>query len=85
MIPKIKLRTLTTTDNVLLQAALTGAKTARQMEMVVALLQRYGASKLPDLFPRQVLPFTTELKAVLSGRAPDPHDSILDPTMMEIR
>ena len=89
MRPKIKLRTLTTTDNALLnallQSTLAEIKTAKQMGLVITLLHRYGVSKPDDLLPKQVSPFTTELKAVLAGQAPDPSDSILDPTTMEIR
>lgn len=85
MRPRIKLRTNTIQDNVLLQSALTDVKTGAQANLVIALLHRYGVSRPADLLPEQVAPFTTELKAVLSGQAPDQHDSILDPTMMEIR
>ncbi len=84
MRPKIKLRPLTT-DNVLLQEILAVVKTAKQQTLVVSLLQRYGAKRVSDLFPHQVKPFLTELKLVLCGKAPDPSDSVLDPSMMEIK
>lgn len=84
MKPKIKLRPIIT-DNVMLQSALAGVKTSDQMELVVALLHRYGAKKVSDLFPRQVPQFANELKLVLSQQAPDPNDSVLNPTMMEIK
>lgn len=84
MKPKIKLRPLVT-DNVAIKEVIDTAVTVKQREQVMALLQRYGAKRVSDLFPNQVKPFTTELKAVLSGKAPNPNDSVLDPSMMEIR
>ena len=61
------------------------ATTPEQREMVVALLQRYGAKNVVQLHPEQVVLFLEELIAVLNGEAPHPADSVLDPTMMEIR
>lgn len=84
MKPRIKLRSLAT-DNVLLQEILAVVKTAKQRALVVSLLQRYGAKRVSDLFPHQVKPFAEELKLVLYGKAPDPSNSVLDPTMMEIK
>ncbi len=84
MRPKIRIRPLAT-DNVQLNEVLTLVKTAKQQALVVSLLQRYGAKRVSDLFPPQVKPFAEELKRVLRGEAPDPRDSVLDSTMMEIR
>lgn len=84
MRPKIKLRPITT-DNVTIKEVIDAAKTAQQRAQVVALLQRHGVKRVSDLFPYQVTPFVRELKLVLNHKTPDPHDSVLDPSMMEIR
>ncbi len=80
MRPRIKLRPPNE-----LQSVLAGIKSADHREMVTILLQRYGTKRTIDLLPHQVAPFTRELKLVLSGNAPHPADSVLDPTTMEIR
>lgn len=68
-----------------LRAVLNTARTAGQQEIVRMLLQRYGVTRPADLPPNQVTPFATELRAVLAGTAPHPADSVLDPTMVEVR
>jgi hypothetical protein len=52
--------------------------------VVAVLLQRYGARRVADLLPEQVTPFTAELVAILTGAAPHPADSTLDPAIMEV-
>lgn len=85
MRPRIKLRSNIIIAAVTLQMVLGTVKTGAQANLVITLLHRYGVSRPTDLLPEQVTPFTTELKAVLAGKAPDPNDSILDPSMMEMR
>ena len=59
-----------------LSDALQAATTADEREIVTVLLQRYGARSTSDLLPEQIEPFTGELKAILSGRAPHPNDPL---------
>lgn len=72
------------TINSTLRAVLNTVHNAREREMFATLLLRYGAKRVTDLLPEQVAPFTTELQAVLHGKAPHPADSTLDPTTMEV-
>lgn len=60
-----------------LSLILSTIKTAKQREIVLFLLQRYGTSKVKWLLPEQVSEFTEELHNVLNGKAPHPADSIL--------
>lgn len=84
MRPRIKLRALTSTDQLNLLAVISTVRSTKQMGQVTVLLQRYGVAKLSALLPKQVAPFTTELKAVLADKASDPSDSLLNPTIMEM-
>lgn len=59
--------------------------TSDQRAIVVALLSRYGVKRIKDLLPEHQERFSVELGQVFAGKAQDPRDSYLDPSMCEIR
>lgn len=64
---------------------LSKARTPQQRFAVTALMQRYGVCHANQLLREQVQPFNRELKEILTGNAPNPADSVLNPKIVEVK